>query len=94
MGETLLTLHDVADHFKVDTKTVRRLRIEDPDFPRPITIRGAERWTRADIEEWEKLQKLKARLEGQERTLGDSSGQSGTSAHPTVFPPSRRANPK
>jgi len=93
MAENLLTLHDVAEHFRVDSKTVQRLRAEDPDFPRPIVIRRAERWLRADIEEWERLQKAISRA-GQLRTILDNAGQSGTTAKRADLPARRRRRRK
>jgi predicted DNA-binding transcriptional regulator AlpA len=94
MGDQLLTLHALATHLVVGDKTIARLLAEDPDFPRPIIVRGSRRWIPDDVREWERLQKFKVRLLTAPTAPLDNAGQSGTTAPPGDLPPSRRRNGK
>lgn len=91
MGDPLLTIHDLARHLGIKARTLKRLMAEDSDFPRPIKVSRGDRWIPREVEEWELLQKMKARLAGPWPNL-DNRGHSGTSAPPAENHPSRKAD--
>lgn len=79
----LWTLRNVARYLQVSIKTVRRMMDEDPDFPRPIPVRGALRFRPADLHAWERLQVLKEELTRRLRAeLAAGAGGPGGAAGP------------
>lgn len=45
----LLSKQEVAELLGTSEKTVQRLETSDPDFPKPVKIRGCKRWRRDKI---------------------------------------------
>jgi predicted DNA-binding transcriptional regulator AlpA len=94
MGDQLLTLADVAHHLQVSEKTVTRLLVEDPEFPRPVVVRHHARWLPDQVRDWERLQQIKAQAAPRTGTTLDNTGQHGTNGPPAGLPPSRRRKSK
>lgn len=52
-----LTAQDIADHLRLNPQHVRDRLVKMPGFPAPYVFRGARRWLRDDILEWEQRQR-------------------------------------
>ena len=50
---TVWTTEDIADHFQVSARQVRRWRATDLRFPAPLALPGrVRRWDSADVLAW------------------------------------------
>ena len=47
----LMDIHEVADLFRISTRTVRRLS-ERGEFPKPVKLGALVRWSRVSIDNW------------------------------------------
>ena len=53
--EPYYSLQEVADRFKVCTKTIR-VAVKRGKFPKPVMLMGTHRWRDEDINAWVKQQ--------------------------------------
>ncbi|HEY8098314.1 MAG TPA: hypothetical protein VIE65_19815 [Methylobacter sp.] len=61
--DDLVSASTVAAEFDVGRRTIGRRILQDPDFPRPIRLKGRLYWRRADIDSY-KAALLREAMEG------------------------------